>query len=175
MAAVGPLGAGRDGRCRLRITFRKSGRISEISASPPTADKYPTSRHFSFMPIETSPLLNGLKLHSRYKVWAKRRGRCGIGRGKLWGYNVAMTSYQANFRKDTRTQFERIVLVLQGGGALGSYQAGVYQALAEADLQPIGSREFQSARSIPQSSPAIPLISVWIDFANSGRPSARRL
>jgi NTE family protein len=26
--------------------------------------------------------------------------------------------------------------VLQGGGALGSYQAGVYQALAEADLQP---------------------------------------
>lgn len=28
------------------------------------------------------------------------------------------------------------VLVLQGGGALGSYQAGVVQALAEADLQP---------------------------------------
>ena len=47
-----------------------------------------------------------------------------------------MTSYQTNFRKDTRTQFEQIVLVLQGGGALGSYQAGVYQALAEADLQP---------------------------------------
>ena len=47
-----------------------------------------------------------------------------------------MTSYQASFRKDTRTQFERIVLVLQGGGALGSYQAGVYQALAGADLQP---------------------------------------
>ena len=35
-----------------------------------------------------------------------------------------------------RTQFERIVLLLQGGGALGSYQAGVYQALAEADLHP---------------------------------------
>ena len=28
------------------------------------------------------------------------------------------------------------VLVLQGGGALGSYQAGVYQALAEANLHP---------------------------------------
>jgi NTE family protein len=28
------------------------------------------------------------------------------------------------------------VLLLQGGGALGSYQAGVYQALAEADLHP---------------------------------------
>jgi NTE family protein len=28
------------------------------------------------------------------------------------------------------------VLLLQGGGALGSYQAGVYQALAEANLHP---------------------------------------
>jgi NTE family protein len=35
-----------------------------------------------------------------------------------------------------RTPFERVALLLQGGGALGSYQAGVYQALAEADLQP---------------------------------------
>jgi NTE family protein len=41
-----------------------------------------------------------------------------------------------NSQKDTRTQFEQIVLLLQGGGALGSYQAGVYQALAEADLHP---------------------------------------
>ncbi|MCF3935785.1 patatin-like phospholipase family protein [Acuticoccus sp. M5D2P5] len=32
--------------------------------------------------------------------------------------------------------FERIALLLQGGGALGSYQAGVYQALAENDLHP---------------------------------------
>jgi NTE family protein len=47
-----------------------------------------------------------------------------------------MTSYQSNSQKDTRTQFEQIVLLLQGGGALGSYQAGVYQALAEADLHP---------------------------------------
>jgi len=35
-----------------------------------------------------------------------------------------------------RTAFEQVVLLLQGGGALGSYQAGVYQALAEADLHP---------------------------------------
>ena len=35
-----------------------------------------------------------------------------------------------------RPQFERIALILQGGGALGAYQAGVYQALAEADLHP---------------------------------------
>jgi len=35
-----------------------------------------------------------------------------------------------------RTPFEQVALLLQGGGALGSYQAGVYQALAEADLHP---------------------------------------
>jgi len=35
-----------------------------------------------------------------------------------------------------RPPFERIALILQGGGALGAYQAGVYQALAEANLQP---------------------------------------
>src|ERR1700761_638672 len=32
--------------------------------------------------------------------------------------------------------FERIALLLQGGGALGSYQAGVYEALADANLHP---------------------------------------
>lgn len=36
----------------------------------------------------------------------------------------------------SKAQFEQTVLLLQGGGALGSYQAGVYQALAEADLHP---------------------------------------
>lgn len=35
-----------------------------------------------------------------------------------------------------RPDFERIALLLQGGGALGSYQAGAYQALAEANLHP---------------------------------------
>src|SRR5580692_10843367 len=30
----------------------------------------------------------------------------------------------------------QVVLVLQGGGALGSYQAGVYQALHEAGIDP---------------------------------------
>src|SRR5437899_7719647 len=30
----------------------------------------------------------------------------------------------------------QVVLVLQGGGALGSYQAGVYQALQEARIEP---------------------------------------
>lgn len=35
-----------------------------------------------------------------------------------------------------RQPFDRIALVLQGGGALGAYQGGVYQALAEADIHP---------------------------------------
>jgi NTE family protein len=37
---------------------------------------------------------------------------------------------------EQRPPFERIALILQGGGALGAYQAGVYQALAEANLHP---------------------------------------
>ena len=36
----------------------------------------------------------------------------------------------------SRPPFECIALVLQGGGALGAYQAGVYQALDEAGLDP---------------------------------------
>ena len=39
-------------------------------------------------------------------------------------------------RGKERPPFERIALLLQGGGALGSYQAGAYQALAEAGLHP---------------------------------------
>jgi NTE family protein len=35
-----------------------------------------------------------------------------------------------------KPQFDCIALLLQGGGALGAYQGGVYQALAEADLHP---------------------------------------
>ena len=36
----------------------------------------------------------------------------------------------------SRRKYERVALVLQGGGALGAYQAGVYQALAEANCDP---------------------------------------
>jgi NTE family protein len=35
-----------------------------------------------------------------------------------------------------RLPFECVALVLQGGGALGAYQAGVYEALAEAGIHP---------------------------------------
>lgn len=51
-----------------------------------------------------------------------------------------MPSPHAVLRKShhglTRPDFDQIALVLQGGGALGSYQAGVYQALDEAGLEP---------------------------------------
>ena len=33
-------------------------------------------------------------------------------------------------------KYERVALVLQGGGALGAYQAGVYEALAQANCEP---------------------------------------
>ena len=32
--------------------------------------------------------------------------------------------------------FDCVTLLLQGGGALGAYQGGVYEALAEADIHP---------------------------------------
>lgn len=35
-----------------------------------------------------------------------------------------------------RLPYEKIALVLQGGGALGAYQGGVYQALHEAEIEP---------------------------------------
>ena len=41
-----------------------------------------------------------------------------------------------SFRSLGRTLPGQVVLVLQGGGALGSYQAGVYQALHEAGIEP---------------------------------------
>ena len=46
-----------------------------------------------------------------------------------------------------RPPFDRVALMLQGGGALGAYQAGVYQALAEAGFIPTGSPASRSARS----------------------------
>lgn len=39
-------------------------------------------------------------------------------------------------RLKSRPPFEQIALLLQGGGALGSYQGGVYQALDEAGIHP---------------------------------------
>src|SRR6201981_4030122 len=42
----------------------------------------------------------------------------------------------SNLRSLAKAEPGQVVLVLQGGGALGSYQAGVYQALHEASIEP---------------------------------------
>ena len=42
----------------------------------------------------------------------------------------------SNVRPLGKSDPGQVVLVLQGGGALGSYQAGVYQALHEAGIEP---------------------------------------
>jgi NTE family protein len=46
------------------------------------------------------------------------------------------TKRPATVETSRRVPFDRVALLLQGGGALGAYQGGVYQALAEADLHP---------------------------------------
>jgi NTE family protein len=50
--------------------------------------------------------------------------------------NVANDSGKPRRQGRSRPPFERIVLLLQGGGALGAYQGGVYQGLAEAGIHP---------------------------------------
>jgi NTE family protein len=47
-----------------------------------------------------------------------------------------MASKKYNLPVKRELPFESIALLLQGGGALGAYQAGVYQALSEASLEP---------------------------------------
>lgn len=46
-----------------------------------------------------------------------------------------MLATKSNSKLDL-SQYETIALVLQGGGALGSYQAGVYEALEDAGIMP---------------------------------------
>lgn len=38
--------------------------------------------------------------------------------------------------QEIASRYDRVALVLQGGGALGAYQAGVYQALSDAGCEP---------------------------------------
>ena len=45
-------------------------------------------------------------------------------------------SLRKTHKLERRPPFENVALLLQGGGALGVYQAGVYEALAEAGLHP---------------------------------------
>lgn len=55
-----------------------------------------------------------------------------VERSKLRQAHPLQRTDPANGRPD----FECVALLLQGGGALGAYQGGVYEALAEAKLHP---------------------------------------
>jgi NTE family protein len=59
----------------------------------------------------------------------------GVGGGHM---NIALKPERLGRpgRAQQPAPFECIALVLQGGGALGAYQAGVYEGLAEASLHP---------------------------------------
>jgi NTE family protein len=51
--------------------------------------------------------------------------------------NLQAVAAKASERRGWRPErCDRIALVFQGGGALGAYQAGVYEALHEADIEP---------------------------------------
>jgi NTE family protein len=50
--------------------------------------------------------------------------------------NGASKTRRKTHKVHERPPFECIALLLQGGGALGAYQAGVYEALAEANILP---------------------------------------
>ena len=68
---------------------------------------------------------------------------------------------------------DNVALVLQGGGALGAYQAGAYEALHEAGLEPDWVAGVPSAGSTVQSSPETRPSVAWSNFAHFGTPSRR--
>ena len=49
---------------------------------------------------------------------------------------IAGAEEQVSRAKEPTHKQRQIVLVFQGGGALGAFQAGVYQALHEAGIEP---------------------------------------
>src|SRR3954454_5152493 len=50
--------------------------------------------------------------------------------------DTTMSTKAANGRAAGLEELGHVVLVLQGGGALGAYQVGVYEALHEAGIEP---------------------------------------
>jgi NTE family protein len=62
----------------------------------------------------------------------RRRARAASGPPRRPSSSAGETASEPR----SHPAFECIALLLQGGGALGAYQAGVYEALTEADLHP---------------------------------------
>src|SRR5215470_1625526 len=68
---------------------------------------------------------------------SNRRSRAWNGRPEMTNdSSVAAGKAQARANGQLAASPGQIVVVFQGGGALGAYQAGVYQALHEAGIEP---------------------------------------
>lgn len=88
--------------------------------------------------------------------------------------NVIREQDNPAFQQAKSLPYDVIALVLQGGGALGAYQAGVYEGLHKGAFGRTGSPAFRSGPSTLQSSPARPNPSAWDGCASFGRPSVPR-
>jgi NTE family protein len=64
----------------------------------------------------------------------RNQERSEIGQTKELAMNFQLQPQLAAAKR--QLPFECVALLLQGGGALGAYQGGVYEALAEADIHP---------------------------------------
>src|SRR5438034_8836288 len=77
-----------------------------------------------------------MRTTSAFHSWQCRRG-VRIGAPQRLTVMATTTSETGMKAKAKRRALPgQIVLVLQGGGALGAYQVGVYQALHEAGIEP---------------------------------------
>jgi NTE family protein len=80
-----------------------------------------------------------------------------------------------SIKAEQRLPFECVALLLQGGGALGAYQGGVYEALAEADIHPdwvagisIGAINAAIIAGNPPNSRVDRLREFWTHVTSSG-------
>ena len=100
--------------------------VLEVSAAPILS---PISRSASARSCTTiSRRRERRSAHSIRSRWERRHERDVCARS-------SRASRPPIFRRSP-ANYDRVALVLQGGGALGAYQAGVYQALAEANCEP---------------------------------------
>ena len=84
------------------------------------------------------------EVHDEREIFCATRYSCGSGtedrtagpEGLPVGGTRQISPAKQNTQTTERSAFDRVVLLLQGGGAFGAYQAGVYEALAEANLHP---------------------------------------
>ena len=73
--------------------------------------------------------------HRRCFTKAAEQGNHPMNKGRRKMVDVLKNQARA-LKAELPVGIGQIVLVLQGGGALGAYQVGVYQALHEAGIEP---------------------------------------